>query len=130
MRFLARNIVALFILQGSVYLVPLITTPYLARVLGVENCSSCVVLIVYNYINVIFGKFWCGKVLDECIAIVPPNFDSPATIHRREILMRCKKNYRQLHRTKLHQRITTTIFCFILYVMLVLEYKVSLLLVS
>jgi hypothetical protein len=33
-RFLARNIVALFILQGSVYLVPLITTPYLASVLG------------------------------------------------------------------------------------------------
>jgi O-antigen/teichoic acid export membrane protein len=29
--------VALSILQGSVYLVPIITTPYLARVLEVEN---------------------------------------------------------------------------------------------
>jgi len=34
---LVRNMVTLFLWQGSVYLVPLILTPYLSRVLGVES---------------------------------------------------------------------------------------------
>ena len=37
MHHLGKNIAALFVLQVSVYLIPLITTPYLARTLEVAN---------------------------------------------------------------------------------------------
>ena len=37
MHILVKNILSLYVLQASAYLIPLITTPYLARTLGVSH---------------------------------------------------------------------------------------------
>jgi O-antigen/teichoic acid export membrane protein len=51
---LAKNIVTLFILQMSVYFVPLITTPYLARTLGVANFGLLgVAAAIISYVSLV-----------------------------------------------------------------------------
>jgi O-antigen/teichoic acid export membrane protein len=54
LRHLGKNIAALFVLQVSVYAVPLITTPYLARTLGVANFGLLgVASAMVSYISLI-----------------------------------------------------------------------------
>jgi len=51
---LVKNIVSLFILQASSYAVPLITTPYLARTLGVANFGVLgVASAIVSYISLV-----------------------------------------------------------------------------
>ena len=47
-----RNLIALFILQGSNYLLPLLTIPYLARTLGAENFGNILFVqaIIYYFV--------------------------------------------------------------------------------
>ena len=54
MHLLAKNILSLFVVQASVYLIPLITTPYLARTLGVSNFGLLgIVSAVMGYASLI-----------------------------------------------------------------------------
>jgi PST family polysaccharide transporter len=51
---LARNILSLFVLQVSAYLIPLITTPYLARTLDIEHFGLLgIALAVAGYVSLL-----------------------------------------------------------------------------
>ncbi|EJL6346896.1 oligosaccharide flippase family protein, partial [Vibrio cholerae] len=54
---LKKNVISLFILQGSNYVIPLLTLPYLTRTLGVEGFGIFGLVIAVAQYFVLFTDF-------------------------------------------------------------------------
>jgi Membrane protein involved in the export of O-antigen and teichoic acid len=70
MNALRKNIVSLFLLQGANYLLPLITVPYLVRVLGPENYGRVAFAQAFIGYFVIFTEYGFNLSATRSVAMV------------------------------------------------------------
>lgn len=66
---LTKNIISLIILQGGNYLIPLITFPYLVRVLGVETFGNYSVIFSISQYLILFTDFGFNLTASKKIAV-------------------------------------------------------------
>jgi O-antigen/teichoic acid export membrane protein len=78
-RVLVKNITYLYIFQAAEYLVPLLTTPYLARVLGVEEFGRMGVAYAVVGYFLIVGEWGYPYT---AVAAVARNADNPSALRR------------------------------------------------
>ena len=78
-RGLVKNITYLYVFQAAEYLVPLLTTPYLARVLGVEAFGQIGVATAVVGYFLIVGEWGYAYTAVEAVA---RNADNPTALRR------------------------------------------------
>ncbi|MEJ2630544.1 MAG: oligosaccharide flippase family protein [Acidihalobacter sp.] len=77
MSVLRKNIVSLFVLQGANYVLPLITVPYLVRVLGPENFGRIAFAQAFIQYFVVLTDYGFNLSATRAVALVR---DDPAKL--------------------------------------------------
>ncbi|MQR87687.1 oligosaccharide flippase family protein [Bacillus megaterium] len=66
---LLENVLSLVVLQGSNYILPLITFPYLVRILGAENFGLIAFATSFMYFFIVFTDYGFNVTATKKIAI-------------------------------------------------------------